>query len=161
MAKVQAIPAGCDRIVPYLSIKGAADAIKYYETAFGAKEVMRMPGPDGKSIMHAEIKIGPSLIFVSDEFPQASTRSPATLKGTTVAMMFYVEDVDKVFNQAVAAGGKAIMPPSNMFWGDRFCKLADPFGHEWALCTHLEDVPQEEMARRGQEAMKKMGQPQQ
>ena len=88
-------------------------------------------------------------------------RSPATIKGTTVAMMFYVEDVDKVFNQAVAAGGKAIMPPTNMFWGDRFCKLADPFGHEWALCTHIEDVPHEEMARRGQEAMKKMGQPQQ
>lgn len=160
MAKVQAIPAGCDRIVPYLCIKGAAEAIKYYEKAFGAKETMRMPGPDGKSIGHAEIKIGDSLVFISDEFSHGSSRSPASLKGTTVAMMFYVNDVDKVFNQAIAAGGKAIMPPTNMFWGDRFCKLADPFGHEWALCTHIEDVSHEEMMRRGQESMKKMGQPQ-
>ncbi len=161
MAKVQAIPAGCDRIVPYLVIKGAADAIKYYEKAFGAKETMRMPGPDGKSIGHAELQIGPSLIFVADEFPQLKHAFAGNAQRNDRVAHVLCPRRRQIFNQAVAAGGKAIMPPTNMFWGDRFCKLADPFGHEWALCTHIEDVSPEDMARLGQEAMKKMGQPQQ
>jgi uncharacterized glyoxalase superfamily protein PhnB len=96
-----------------------------------------------------------------DEFPHWKNTSPQTLKGTPVSMFMYVEDVDKVFNQAVAAGATAVMPPTNMFWGDRFGKLKDPFGHEWALATHIEDVSPAEMGKRSQEAMKKMGQPQQ
>ena len=161
MAKVQAIPAGCDRVIPSLVIKGAGDAIKFYEKAFGAKEVMRMPGPDGKTVGHAEIKIGSSLIFMSDEFPTMGVQSPVTLKGTPVTLNLYVDDVDKVFNQAVAAGAKVVMPPMNMFWGDRFCKITDPFGHQWGLLTHVEDVSEEDMARRAKEEMKKMAQPQQ
>jgi uncharacterized glyoxalase superfamily protein PhnB len=158
MAKTQAIPPGCERVIPHLVVKGAAEAIKFYEKAFGAKEVMRMPGLDGKSIMHAEIKIGASLFFLNDEFPHC--HSPVTLKGSPVTLTLYVEDVDKVWGQAVAAGAKPTMPPANMFWGDRYSKLTDPFGHEWELATHVEDVSPADMARRGQEAMKKM-QPQQ
>ena len=160
MAKVQPIPTGCDRVIPYLVVKGAAEAIKYYEKAFGAKEVMRMPGPDGKTIGHAEIKIGPSLFYLSDECPTMNAYSPLHLKGSSVTLTLYVADVDKAFSQAVAAGAKPVMPPTNMFWGDRFAKMTDPFGHEWALLTHVEDMSPEEMARRGQEEMKKM-QPQQ
>jgi PhnB protein len=156
MAKAQAIPTGCERVIPNLVIKGAAEAFKFYEKAFGAKEVMRMPGPDGKTIMHAEFKIGSSLFFFNDEFPKMYSQSPVSLKGTTVALTLYVDDVDKVFKQAVAAGAKPTMPPENMFWGDRFGKVTDPFGHEWSLLTHVEDVSHEDMARRGQEAMKKM-----
>jgi PhnB protein len=158
MAKTQAIPPGCERVIPQLVIKGAAEAFKFYEKAFGAKEVMRMPGPDGKSIMHGEFKIGSSLFFLNDEFPKMYSQSPVSLKGTTVALTLYVEDIDKVFNQAVAAGAKPTMTPANMFWGDRFCKLTDPFGHEWALLMHVEDVPPGDMARRAQEEMKKMPQ---
>ena len=149
MAK--AIPPGCEHVIPHLVIKGAADAIKFYDKAFGARELSRMAALAGKSIMHAQIKIGPSLFFLSDEFPHC--QSPVSLKGTAVALYLYVEDVDKVFNQAVAAGARTTMAPVNMFWGDRFCKVTDPFGHEWCLATHVEDVPPDEMARRAAKLM--------
>lgn len=154
---VQPIPAGYERVTPHLVIKGVAEAIKFYEKAFGAKELFRMPGPDGKSVAHAEIKIGDSIIMLADEFPDfGDCRSPQTLQGTPVTLSLYVPDVDKAFNQAIAAGAKATMPPTNMFWGDRYSKLVDPFGHSWALLTHIEDVPPDEMHRRGQEMMKQM-----
>lgn len=153
MAK--AIPPGCERVIPHLVVKGAAEALAFYAKAFGAKEVMRMPGPDGKSIMHAEMKIGDSLIFLADEM-SAQCKSPSSLGGSAVTLTLYFENVDKAYNQAVAAGAKPIMPLMDMFWGDRYGSLADPYGHLWALAQHKEDVPPAEMAKRGQEAMKKM-----
>jgi PhnB protein len=155
------VPPGREHVIPNLIVKGVAEAITFYEKAFGAEEVMRMPGPGGKGIMHLEFKIAASLFFMADEAPTMSCHSPHTLKGTPVSMYLYVEDVDKVFNQAVASGAKAIMPPTNLFWGDRYCKVADPFGHEWSLATHLEDVSIADMARRSKEFFQQFKQPQQ
>ena len=118
-----------------------------------------MNGPDGKTVMHAEIKIGDSIVMLADEFPQGS-RSPQTLGGTTAGIFLYVPDVDSAFKKAVDAGAKATMPPADMFWGDRFGKLADPFGHEWSMGQHIEDLPPDEIERRGKEAMAKMPKPQ-
>jgi PhnB protein len=154
MAK--AIPDGYRTVTPYLTVKGAAQAIEFYKRAFGARESERMTGPDGKSVMHAEIQIGDSLVMLSDEFPQMGSRSPQTLGGTTAAIFLYVPDVDAAFQQAVDAGAKAIMPPADMFWGDRFGKLVDPFGHEWAMATHKEDLAPEEIRKRGAAAMASM-----
>ncbi|HWC05498.1 MAG TPA: VOC family protein [Methylomirabilota bacterium] len=154
MAK--AIPDGYRTVTPYLTVKGAAQAIDFYKRAFGARESERMTGPDGKSVMHAEIQIGDSLVMLSDEFPQMGSRSPQTLGGTTAAIFLYVPDVDAAFQQAVDAGAKAIMPPADMFWGDRFGKLVDPFGHEWAMATHKEDLAPEEIRKRGAAAMASM-----
>jgi PhnB protein len=156
-AQVQPIPKGYHTVTPYLVLDNAAGAIEYYRKAFGAQEVMRMAGPPGK-IAHAELRIGDSMIMVSDEMPGSSTKSPRSVGGSTAAVFLYVEDVDKTFNQAVAAGAKAEMPPADMFWGDRFGKLVDPFGHSWALATHKEDVAPEEMAKRSKEAMAQMAQ---
>ena len=114
-------------------LKGAAQAIDFYKRAFGAQEGERMVGPDGQSVMHADIKIGDSMVMLCDEFPQMGNRSPHTLGGTTASIFLYVSDVDSAFKRAVHAGAKAIMPPADMFWGDRFGKLVDPFGHEWAM----------------------------
>lgn len=157
--KVKAIPDGFHTVTPYLTVRGAARAIEFYKGAFGAEEVMRMPGPDGASVMHAEIKIGDSLVLLSDECPQGGTRSPQSLGGTTGSLLIYVDDVDKAFNRAVAAGATAEMPPMNMFWGDRFSKVNDPFGHSWSLATHVEDVPPEEMGKRAAEAMAQFATP--
>ena len=118
---------------------------------------MRMYGPGGK-IGHAELKIGDSIIMLSDEMPGSGTRSPRSLGGTTAGVFLYVENVDTVFKQAVSAGAKADAQPSDMFWGDRFGKLTDPFGHQWSLATHKEDIAPDEMAKRAKEAMAKMGQ---
>jgi len=150
--KVLPIPAGFHSVTPYLICNGAANAIEFYKKAFGAKEVMRMPGPDGR-LMHAEIKIGDSHVMIGDEFPQMGATSPATLKGTTVHLFIYSKNVDKTFAQATAAGATVEMPPTNMFWGDRYGKLADPFGHKWSMATHTENVSPKEMQRRSAEAM--------
>jgi uncharacterized glyoxalase superfamily protein PhnB len=146
--KVNPVPSGYHSVIPTLVVRGAAQAIDFYTRAFGAKEIMRMPGPDGKSILHAEIKIGDSHMFLSDELPNMSCRSPQTLGGTAGSIFLYLEDADKVFNQAVAAGAKVRMALSDMFWGDRFGSVTDPFGHEWGLATHIEDVAPEEMEKR-------------
>ena len=153
---VKPIPDGFRTITPYLTLRDSAPAIDFYKKAFGAQEVMRMPGPEGKGVMHAEIKIGDSMLFMSDEHRQADTQAPESLGGATGSVLLYVPDVDATFNRAVQAGAKAIMPPTNMFWGDRFAKLVDPFGHHWGLATHKEDVPPDEMSRRAKEAMKQM-----
>jgi len=150
--KVLAVPAGYHTVTPYLVCNGAADAIAFYKKAFGAQEIMRMPGPDGR-LMHAEIKIGDSHVMIGDEAPQMGATSPATLKGTTVHLFIYSQNVDKAFAQATAAGATVEMPPMDMFWGDRYCKLADPYGHKWSMATHIEDVSPKEMARRSAEAM--------
>jgi PhnB protein len=153
---VKPIPEGYHTVTPYLTVRNASDAIEFYKRAFGAEERGRMRGPDGKSIMHAEIKIGDSIVMLSDEFPQGDTRSPQGLAGTTVSLILYVPDVDAAFQRAESAGARATMPPANMFWGDRFGKLTDPFGHVWGLSTHMEDVSPEEMTKRAQAAMAEM-----
>ena len=151
------IPEGYSTITPYLAVDDAAKAIEFYERAFGAKERYRMPGPDGK-IAHAEIQVGSSVVMLSDPFPQATAKPPAELGGTTTGLFMYVEDVDAAFRKAVEAGATETMPPADMFWGDRFGSVTDPFGHAWQLATHVEDVSPEEMERRGQEAMAAMAQ---
>jgi PhnB protein len=155
--QVQAIPQGYHSVTPYLVVNNAARAIEFYERAFGAKEIMRMDGPPGK-IVHAELKIGDSMVMLSDEMPGAGARSPQSLGGTTCGIFLYVENVDTVFNQAASAGAKVDMPLADMFRGDRYGKLTDPFGHSWSLATHKEDVAPEEMKKRAKEAMAKMGQ---
>lgn len=148
---VKTIPDGYHSVTPYLIITGAAEAIDYYKKAFGATELLRMPAPGGK-IGHAEIKIGDSPIMLADEFPEMGHKSPQTLGGSPVSIMIYVEDVDTVFNQAVAAGGKVQRPLKDQFYGDRTGTLEDPFGHVWHVATHKEDVSAEEMERRAKAA---------
>ena len=149
------IPEGY-HITPYLTVDDAAAAIEYYKKAFGAKETVRMDGPDGM-IGHAELEIGGSRIMLSDSFPQFATKSPKELGGTTVSVFMYVEDVDAAVKQAVEAGAMIRMEPADQFWGDRFGSIDDPFGHNWGLATHVEDVPPEEMAERVKAAMAEMG----
>ncbi len=159
--KVQAIPEGYHTLTPGLIVQGAARAIEFYRKAFGAEERMRMPAPDGR-IMHSELKIGDSIIFVNDEMPDMQCLSPKTLKGSPISLYIYVENVDAAFKRAVEAGATVTMPLADMFWGDRFGKLVDPFGHQWGLATHKEDVAPAEMKKR-QEAyfaqMSKQGKP--
>ena len=151
------IPPGFHTATPYLTLNDAARAIDFYKRAFGAQEVMRMDGPGGK-IGHAEIKIGDSMIMLADEMPGCGSRSPQSLSGTTGGIFLYVENADKVFNQAVSAGAQVETPLADMFWGDRYGRLKDPFGHSWSVATHKEDVAPAEMSKRMQEAVAKMGQ---
>jgi PhnB protein len=148
---VKTIPDGYHSVTPYLIISGAAEAIDYYKKAFGATELFRMPAPDGK-VGHAEIKIGDSPIMLADEFPEMGYKSPKTLGGSPVSLMIYVADVDTVFDQAIAAGGKVQRPVKDQFYGDRSGTLEDPFGHVWHVATHKEDVSAEEMERRAKAA---------
>jgi PhnB protein len=149
------IPEGYRTVTPYLAVEDAAEAIDYYERAFGAKERVRMHGPDGK-IGHAELEIGDSIVMLSDPFPQASTRPPKELGGTSSSVFLYVEDVDAVVKQAVDEGASITMEVEDQFWGDRFGSITDPFGHSWAIATHVEDVPPEEMEERAKAAMAAM-----
>jgi len=152
--KVKPVPDGYTTATPYLTVRGGAKAIDFYKEAFGAKELFRMPGPDGK-IMHAEILIGNSHIMLADESDSAETKSPQTLNGSTGGIFLYLEDVDSSFQQAVKAGAKQTMPLQNMYWGDRFGKLTDPFGHKWMLASHVEDVSPEEIEERMAAAVSK------
>src|SRR5215831_13492145 len=137
--KTNPIPPGYHTATPYLTLNDCARAIEFYKRAFGAQEVMRMEGMPGK-IAHAEIKIGDSMIMLSDEMPGGGTTSPQSAGCTTASIFLYVEDVDALFQQAESSGAKVEMAPTNMFWGDRFGKVTDPFGHLWAMATHVEDV---------------------
>jgi uncharacterized glyoxalase superfamily protein PhnB len=132
--RVTPVPTAYGSITAGLSVRGAAAAIDFYKKAFGAREVSRLPGPDGK-VMHAEIRIGDRIVFLGDESPEMGAPSPQTLGGSAVALMHYVKDVDAVFARAVAAGARVTMPPADMFWGDRFGSLVDPFGHRWSLAS--------------------------
>ena len=153
---VRPVPAGYRSVTPYLMVHDAAQALDFYVRAFGAEERSRMPGPGGK-IMHAELKIGDSMVMLSDEFPGMSgSRSPQSLGGTSGYLLVYVPDVDELFRRAVGAGAKVEMPLTDMFWGDRFGKVLDPFGHSWGLATHKEDVSPEEIGRRQREAFAAM-----
>jgi PhnB protein len=135
-------------VTPTLTVKDAAAAIEFYTRAFGAQEMKRSPSPDGKKIMHAEVRIGDSLIMLNDEFPEMNCMSPQSLGGVASSLWLYVADVDASFKQAVDAGAHSIMPPSDMFWGDRFGKLRDPFGQEWSIATHVEDLTEKEIMER-------------
>src|SRR5262249_24612296 len=151
---VKPIPAGYHTVTPYLIVKGAANALDFYQRALGATEVMRFADPSGK-VGHAEIKIGDSLVMLADEFPEMGARRPQALGGTPVGILLYVEDVDARFNQAVVAGAKVERPVQDQFYGDRSGTLVDPFGHKWTIATHKEDVSPEEMHRRHEAFVKK------
>jgi PhnB protein len=141
------IPAGAEGATPYLYIRGAAKALDFYQRAFGAKEEMRMDGPNG-TVGHAEIAIGKAHVMLADENPSMGIKSPDTLGGTSVSMFVYVEDVDSFFKRALAAGAIELKPVADQFYGDRSGFLRDPFGHQWGFATHVEDVSHEEMDRR-------------
>jgi PhnB protein len=146
MATTKPVPDRYHTITPHIVCKPAAKAIEFYAKAFGAEDQGQMLGPDGL-VMHAEIKIGDSVIMLSDEM-EGGGKSPVTLGGNHGALMIYVENVDKAFERAIAAGAKVDVPLENQFWGDRYGRVLDPFGHKWALATHIEDVSMEEMERR-------------
>ena len=145
--KPTALPEGQHTITAHLSVRGASQAIEFYQQAFGAQLLFVHKMPDGK-VMHASLKIGNSTLMLADEFPGMGTPSPAALGGSPVVLNVLVEDVDVLWNRAVAAGAKVTMPLANQFWGDRYGQIVDPFGHSWALLSHVEDVPREEMERR-------------
>ena len=148
--RAKAIPEGYHTITPHLTVRGAARAIDFYKRAFGAKVRMQMPGPDGKSIMHAELKIGDSIVFLNDEFPDMGCHSPQSLGGTVGGLFLYVKNVDAAFKRAVEAGAQVRMPVADMFWGDRYGKVIDPFGHEWGMGTRKEDLTPGQIRKRGQ-----------
>jgi PhnB protein len=142
---------GYQTVTAALTVRNGADAIEFYKKAFGAEEIMRVPGPDGKSLMHAEIRVGNSRIMLGDESPAMGCLAPVTLGGPGGSLYVYVPDADAAFKRAVAAGAKALMPVTDMFYGDRFGQVEDPSGHRWGLATHVEDVAPEEMMRRQRE----------
>ncbi len=152
MANVKAIPENYPQVIPYLTVDGAVAAIDFYTSVLGAKERVRMPGPDGR-IGHAELEIGQSMVMLADVFPDMGNAAPPALGGTPVTMMVYVEDVDDVFRRAIAAGATADRPVEDQFYGDRAGQFTDPFGHKWFVATHVEDVPPDEMAKRAAAAM--------
>jgi PhnB protein len=153
---VRAIPEGFHSITPYLTVDNAAAAIDFYKRAFEAKETSRLYDPDRKNIINAELKIGDSIVLLSDEFPHEGSRSPSSIGGSAVTLHIYTEDVDRVFNQAVSAGATVVMPLMDAFWGDRYGQLKDPFGHIWSIATHQKDLSQEEIQKAGESVMKEI-----
>jgi PhnB protein len=149
------IPEGYHTLSAYLAVDDAAKAIDWYTSAFGAREVVRMNGPDGK-VGHAELQIGDSKLMLSDPFPQSSTTPPKEMGGSTAGLFMYVEDVDAVVKQAVDRGATIVMEVADQFWGDRFGTISDPFGHTWSIATHVEDLSPEEIEARGREAFAAM-----
>ncbi len=147
MAKVDPVPKGYHTITPGLTVKDAKGAMEFYKKAFGAEEKDVCFGPDGKSIMHAELKIGDSMIMLNDEFPQMGCLGPKSIGGTPVSLFLYVDNVDSWFERATKAGATVTMPVSDMFWGDRFGQLEDPYGHKWGIATHIADLTKEEMEK--------------
>ena len=160
MAKqAKPIPDGYHAVTPHLVVREAAKAIEFYKKAFGAEEMARMPGPDGKLVMHAQLKIGDSIVMLGDEFPQMQRWvSPQQLKGTTIALHLYVKDVDQAFKRAVDAGATVSMPVMDTFWGDRYGRVTDPWGHEWSLATHKRDLTLDEIAKGAQAFFANIGQ---
>ncbi len=143
------IPDGYHTLTPVLSIRGAAQAIDFYKRAFGAEELFRMAAPDGR-VGHAELKVGDSRVMLGEEEPQRGCVAPTTLKGTPVSFYLYVPDADAAFQRATQAGCKVRMPVTDMFWGDRYGEVEDPFGHRWGLATHKEDLSDDEIRKRAQ-----------
>jgi len=149
---VKPIPDDYPRVTPYLFIDGASAAIDFYCSVLGARERMRMPGPDG-SVFHAELEVGDSMIMLGEQNPDMDVRGPRAIGGTPMMLHVYVEDADRVFEQAIGAGAKALRPVEDQFYGDRSGRFEDPFGHRWDVATHVEDVPAEEMEKRAAAAM--------
>jgi PhnB protein len=149
---VRPIPKNFRTVTPHLTVEGAADAIKFYKKAFGAKELSRMASPDGR-LMHAMIMIGNSVVMLNDAYPEWGGKGPKALGGTPIAVHLYVEDADKAFKKAVKAGATVAMPIADMFWGDRYGLLVDPFGHRWALATHKKDMTPAQIAKAAKAAM--------
>jgi PhnB protein len=156
MTSGQPVPEGYHSVTPYLAVDGAAEAIAFYQQAFGASEVMRMPGPGGK-VGHAEIEIGGSRIMLADEYPDMGFRSPKAYGGSPVGLHLYVADVDAVARQAVAAGAKELRPVKDQFYGDRSGSIEDPFGHVWHIATRKENLSEAELKRRAATAMQQGG----
>lgn len=148
---VNPIPEDYPRVTPYLIVDGAADAIDFYKSALGATERMRMEGPEGK-VGHAELEIGNSVIMLADEHPEMDAHGPKSVGGTPVSLHVYVEDADSVFERATEAGAKSLRAVEDKFYGDRSGSFEDPFGHQWHVATHVEDVPPDEMSKRAEEA---------
>jgi uncharacterized glyoxalase superfamily protein PhnB len=147
MAGAKPIPEGFHTLTPHMIVKGAAEAIEFYKRAFGAEEIVRMPGPGGM-VMHSELRIGDSPLMVNDEFPDVGVRGPASIGGSPVTLHLYVEDVDALMERAEKAGAKITMPAQDTFWGDRYGRLEDPFGHQWSLATRTENLTADEIRRR-------------
>lgn len=145
MTAVQPIPAGFSAITPHLVCRNAAEAIDFYAKAFGAVELGRLPGPDGR-LAHAMIRIGDAPLMLVDEYPEQGMLSPLSLNGSPVTIHLYVTNVDATVSQAVAAGAQVTMPVTDMFWGDRYGRVADPFGHQWSVATHKQDLTPEQIA---------------
>ncbi|REK17297.1 MAG: VOC family protein [Planctomycetota bacterium] len=146
--KVQPVPEGYSTVTPYLIVKGAAEALDFYNRAFGATETMRMQDPGSGQVMHAEMRIGDSNVMLADEHPDMGFRGPQSLGGTAVSLVLYVANVDDLFKQALSAGAKEMRPVQDQFYGDRMGTLQDPYGHVWSIATHIEDVSPEEMRER-------------
>jgi uncharacterized glyoxalase superfamily protein PhnB len=146
MTTIKAVPDGMHTVTPHLICAGAADAIEFYKAAFNATEISRLPGPNGR-LMHASIRIGDSMVMLVDEMPEHGALGPKSLKGSSVAIHLYVDDVDAAAAQAVRAGAKSTMPVTDMFWGDRYGQFEDPFGHRWSIATHVRDVAPADMAK--------------
>jgi len=155
--KPKPVPEGTHTLTPHLAMRNAAKALEFYPQAFGAEVLGVAKSPDGK-IVHAVLKIGDSKFMLHDEFPAMGSPGPETLGGSPVVLSLCVEDVDALWKRAVAAGVKVVMPLDNQFWGDRYGVVTDPFGHRWALLSHVEDVPPEEMKRRMDAAFAQMAQ---
>jgi PhnB protein len=152
---VKPVPDGYHTLTPFLTIRDAAKAIEFYKAAFGAQERGVMKAPDGK-VMHAELKIGDSIVMLSDEFPDFGSISPQALGGSASGLHIYLDNVDAAFDRAVKAGAQVEMPVMDQFWGDRFGRLKDPFGHKWSIATHVKDMSPEEMNQSMKDAMAKM-----
>jgi len=152
---VKPIPEGYHTLSPYFTVRDAVRAIEFYKQAFGAQERGLMKGPDGK-VMHAELKIGNSIVMLADEFPEFGAVAPESGGNTSMGLHIYVDNVDQAFDRAVKAGAKVEMPVSDQFWGDRYGKLRDPFGHKWSIATHVKDMSADEMKRSMDEAMANM-----
>ena len=150
MAKVNPVPAGYHTVTPSLTVSDARAALEFYKKAFGAEEKELCLDLDGKKVMHAELKIGDSVIMLNEEFPQMGCIGPKALGGSPVTLYLYFDDVDARFERAVNAGAKVTMPLTDMFWGDRFGQVEDPFGHKWSFAMHVADLSPEEI-RKGQE----------
>ena len=155
---VKPVPEGYHTITPHLIVRDAARAIEFYKEAFGAKDRGVMKGPDGK-VMHAELQIGDSIFMLADEMPEFGSRSPQSIGGSPTGLHIYTDNVDAAFDRAVKAGAQVEMPVMEQFWGDRYGKLKDPFGHSWSVATHVKDLSAEEMKRGMDEAMAKMAKP--
>jgi PhnB protein len=149
------IPEGYHTLTPFLTVRNAVRAIEFYKQAFGAQERGVAKGPDGK-VMHAELKIGDSVIMLSDEYPEFGSLSPQSVGGSPMGLHIYIENVDAAFDRAVKAGAQVEMPVMDQFWGDRYGKLKDPFGHKWSIATHVKDMSADEMKRSMDDAMSKM-----